>query len=94
MTEPHPRDPVRTFFGVALVAVGAMMMVLCGLCTAVFFIGGLIPHGDASFSGLSLVIGGIPTAIGVALFLVGRGMLRHPPGDAALRPPPSPPPPG
>jgi hypothetical protein len=54
----------------------------------VFFVGGLVPGGDRSFSGLALVLGGIPTAIGLGLFLAGRTLLRGP------KPPPSGLPPG
>ena len=50
MSEPARPDPVRTFFGVALVSVGLLMTCLCGLCTGVFLIGGLMPQGDASFA--------------------------------------------
>ncbi len=80
MTEPGPaNDPMRSFFGWLLLLVGGLMMTLCGLCTAVFFVAGLMPHGDASFTAMSLFIGGIPTAIGVGLFIAGRSLTRPPP---------------
>jgi len=72
--EPH--DPTRRFFGWLLLLVGGLIATLCGLCTAVFFVAGLIPHGDTSFTILSVFVGGIPTAIGVGLFVAGRALLR------------------
>jgi hypothetical protein len=76
MSEPRSDHSLRRFSGWLLLLVGGLVATLCGLCTAVFFVAGLIPHGDASFTRLSLLIGGIPTAIGVGLFLAGRALLR------------------
>ena len=78
MSEPQPSgdDALRSFFGWMLLLIGGLMTALCGLCTAVFFVGGLIDRGDASFSVLSIFIGGIPTAIGLGLFIGGRALLR------------------
>jgi hypothetical protein len=82
MSEPPPKEhPVQAFFGAALMAVGALMGGLCGLCTAVFVIGGLFSGGGAEFGGagmvvMALVIGGLPTLIGVGLFFGGRALWR------------------
>lgn len=80
MTAPRS-NPVLGFFGAMLIGVGALIAVLCGLCTGVFFIGGLFGGRGDMFGGvdiaiMSLFIGGIPTAIGVGLFYGGRAMLR------------------
>jgi len=78
MAAEPTRDPGRTFFGYVLVAVGGLMTALCGLCTATFMVAAVVPGGDTSFFVMALVIGGIPTGIGVALFVAGRAVLRHP----------------
>jgi hypothetical protein len=101
MSEPRP-DAVQRFFGGALIAVGALIFCLCGLCTAGFLVASLLPHADRSFAIMALVIGGIPTAIGFGMMQLGHAMHRGPqavaapPGDGeAPKPPPSSaPPPG
>lgn len=79
-------NSVKGFFGALLIAVGALMAGLCGLCTLVVAIGGLVTGGngggDEIFSGgdtviLALVIGGVPTAIGVGLFFIGNALWRQ-----------------
>jgi hypothetical protein len=84
MSEPTHRDPVRTFFGYVLVVVGGLMATLCGLCTLVFFVGGLVTGGSCcSVSAMALAVGVLPTALGLLLFFGGRAQLR-----VASRPPP------
>jgi hypothetical protein len=79
MSESNP-DPVLRFLGGALVAVGALIFALCGLCTAGVLIASMVPHGDHSFAVMALVIGGIPTAIGFAMMRVGHALhMRHGP---------------
>ncbi|HET6971377.1 MAG TPA: hypothetical protein VFH92_09650 [Phenylobacterium sp.] len=89
-----PPSPVRRFFGGLLMVVGGLMMGLCGLCTAVFLVasvfdggGGRELGGGGELAIMALVIGGIPTAIGVGLFVAGRSLLRTgraaSPADAA-----------
>jgi hypothetical protein len=89
MTDPKPPPtdrPASWFFGAALMALGALMVVLCGLCSVVgFFAGaGMVSEtgrgGVAAFvqsGALVLVFGGIPILIGVGLFLVGRNLCRQ-----------------
>ncbi|MGH6909147.1 MAG: hypothetical protein ACREE0_16980 [Phenylobacterium sp.] len=90
-------DPVRSFFGAALIAVGFLMMLLCGGCGALFFIAFLIGgiassnHEDISMVIMPIVLGGVPALVGFGLFVAGRA-LRRPASDP--RPPPSAPPPG
>lgn len=87
------RDPIARFFGGALLAIGFLMMVLCGGCGAVFFllylIGGLAHPNDLPMAVIPVIVGVLPALIGFGLFAWGRGLRRGPP-----RPPPSAPPPG
>jgi hypothetical protein len=81
MSEPE-RDPLRTFFGVALVAVGAMIATLCGLCTGAFLISGLLQPGGQGVAALAIPVGGIPTAVGLLLYWAGRKVLKPIPSIA------------
>ena len=92
MSEPRP-DPVQRFFGAALVAIGVLMMVLCGGCGAVIFLfyvlEGLSHPNDMSMAVIPIFVGGVPALIGFGIFAGGRALRRGP------RPPPSSaPPPG
>lgn len=82
--------PVQAFFGFLLLAVGLLMAGLCGLCTGAFIVGGLSSLGrNVGDAGgivlMALVVGGIPTVMGVGLFIAGRELLRgaRPPKRAA-----------
>jgi len=78
MAEPA-RDPVVTFFGVALLGIGVLMATLSGICTGIALVYGM--GGSAaglSITGIALVVGGVPFAIGLVLAWVGRVMLRPP----------------
>jgi hypothetical protein len=77
---PDARDPVVTFFGVALLGVGVLMATLCGLCTLVMLAFSMSEPGMAA---TSLIVGGVPFAIGLLLIWVGRQMLRPPAKPAA-----------
>ena len=76
-TEP---DLVRGFFRFALITVGVLMMLLCGGCGALFFIGFLISgltssnHEDVGMVIMPIVLGGVPALIGFGLFAVGRSL--------------------
>jgi len=90
MSEPTKSDSVARFIGGAMIAVGALIFGLCGLCTLTFLVAGMIPHGDRSFSMIALVVGGIPTALGFLLLRAGlttfRGRRRElSPGEAGYR---------
>lgn len=86
MSEPARRDPVRTFFGVALLGVGLLIATLCGLCTGIGLIVSAFSGREALGSaGIVLAVGALPTAIGVGLAWVGRIMLR-PPSPPPARP--------
>ena len=91
-------NPAMLVFGSALLmAVGALMIALCGGCT-LFIAGATLPGiltgaRDASYGGplliLSLFLGGLPALLGVVLFRAG---LRHYRAAGAKRPPSAPPP--
>ena len=68
---------VRHFFGTLLVVVGGLMAALCGSCGAFFFLAGMANLKDSQGYGqtsviLSLIMGGVPALIGLALFAWGR----------------------
>jgi hypothetical protein len=80
MTEPGARDPVRAFFGHLLIAVGFLIMLLCGGCGAVFFLFYLVDAfshpSNLAMTIFPLVLGGVPGLIGLGLFVVGRSLRR------------------
>ncbi len=82
MTDAPPVSSARRFFGVLLMAIGGLMAALCGGCGALFVFGGLIsmftsnPQDAPLIAGMGLVVGGVPAAIGVGLFLAGRSLVR------------------
>jgi hypothetical protein len=85
----------QRFVGGCLLAVGLLIATLCGACT--LLIAGAVLVSAFSQSGqgqlamivpgliVPAIIGGIPTAVGVALSVLGWRMVRRP------RPPPPPP---
>lgn len=77
-TEKGVGEPVVKLFGGLLMAVGALMVGLCGLCSAAFLVvtlGGS-PGAIGGMVVLALVVGGVPIAAGVALLLFGRRLWR------------------
>jgi hypothetical protein len=73
------------FFGGLLMAAGGLIAVSAGLCSAVVSFMALTESGataDMITVGLPLVLlfGGIPIAIGITLFFVGRMLYRERPG--------------
>jgi hypothetical protein len=88
MSEVEPkgkRNPLLMFFGACLMAVGALIATLCGLCT-VAVSGSMLATGGGSGgvdpSGTVLILflfGGLPTLFGVAVFGVGVWLVRHRP---------------
>jgi hypothetical protein len=93
----EPRDKPNQSFAIGgLIAIGALMVTLCGGCTA-YFLGSLAWASIVRDPGSGavpfilpgvLIVGGIPTLIGA---LVLRSALNRWRG---ARPPPSAPPPG
>ncbi|SFK15881.1 hypothetical protein [Caulobacter sp. UNC279MFTsu5.1] len=76
------RDPVGRLFGALLMAVGALMMALCGLCSLAFIVS-MVGSGGGDLGGmllLALVFGGVPIGVGFGIFWLGR-RLRRPKAD-------------
>lgn len=80
MTDEHTPSPTQRFVGALLMAVGGLMAALCGGCGALFVIGGLLSlfsrnaQDGPMLAGMGLVVGGIPAAMGVGLFIAGRAL--------------------
>ncbi len=76
-------DPLVVFIGNALMAIGVMLITVCGTCTAILGIPVLIDlakGGDGGLYGVGLVagiFGVIATAIGFGLFFSGRSLARN-----------------
>lgn len=75
-------DPLVAFIGNAFMAIGVMLITVCGTCTAIFGIpllldlakgGGSDPYDIGLVTG---VFGLIATAIGFGFFLGGRSLKR------------------
>ncbi len=83
-------SPVWRFFGWLLMAAGALIAGAAGLCSAVYLMILLPdlfgPSRDAyaqTFIWIVPVVGGVPIAVGLALFFGGRAMLRRGGGKPA-----------
>lgn len=70
---------VARAFGALLMAVGGLIAGLCGLCSAAVLVFAASQSlGDfAQFGLMALVIGGIPGAVGVGLFVWGRSLRKQ-----------------
>lgn len=82
MSAPQP-SPERRFFGAALMAVGGLIAALCGSCTVILSVAMIVeslnyPRELFSMLLMFLVVGGVPTLLGLMLFCWGR-RLRRPP---------------
>ncbi len=80
MSDHRPPDdnswPAGLLAGkIALIVIGLLMLVPCGLCTGAFVIGGLT-GGGLELAGMALIIGFIPIAIGAALLTIGLRIRR------------------
>lgn len=74
--------PAKRLFGALLIAAGFLIAGLSGLCSLGIFIASLasLRSSVLSFIGLlqtTLVIGGMPFAMGVGLILLGRAMRKE-----------------
>jgi hypothetical protein len=81
----NARRAGKRFLGGLLMAGGGLIALLCGLCSLVF-LGVMVssPGGGAGALGAFLtalfvvgLIGGIPTAVGVILFVIGLRIFRE-----------------
>lgn len=72
---------MKQFFGGLLLAIGILIMTGSGLCTVVVIGMGLssgMSANDAlSALPLPLIVGGVPFAVGVGLFFIGRNLARE-----------------
>jgi len=83
--EPSARDAVKRAFGSLLMLMGAMMAVLCGLCSALFLYIGFSERPDAlttaegfgATAGIVALFGGPPVLVGLGLFFLGRWLRRR-----------------
>jgi hypothetical protein len=78
--EPNRRIVAR-FFGGLLIAAGALVAALCGLCTLVFIIGGSLSSNSSEFGGdgmvvVALIVGGVPTVLGGLMIWGGVAIVR------------------
>lgn len=74
---------MKVFFGWILMAVGGLIALTCGLCTlgvAAYGVSGQAgsPPGPMSVVMMALIFGGVPTAAGVGLFILGLRLTRGP----------------
>ena len=72
---------VKSFLGGLLMVVGGLMAALCGLCTVAVVLEGFFgPRGELltgpDLAIVGLFVGGIPTLIGLGIFLIGRALRR------------------
>lgn len=80
---PPPGGPddhaVARVFGALLMAVGVLIMALCGLCTLAAF-GFSMADGPNLTEAITLILpmaaifGGVPAAVGFGLFALGRNL--------------------
>lgn len=72
--------PVKRFFGALLMAVGGLIVGLCGLCTVNYM---LMAPGDPTaipaMLFLAAIFGGVPIVVGVYAFICGRHLWRGAP---------------
>lgn len=79
------KNQVQVFIASLLIAVGALITLLCGACTAGFMVvvtAGAFHGGNIDWNAFSnafwpLTIGGIPTIAGVAILRTGLSMKRR-----------------
>ena len=68
------RDPVARLFGALLMAVGVLIMTLCGFCSLAFLFS-IAGSGQGAQGGmllLVLIFGGVPIGVGFLIFWLGR----------------------
>jgi hypothetical protein len=87
MTQRRSADALERFMGAAIMAIGLLVALLCGTCTAYFTFGALGSQGNQTFVILlALLLGGTPTVIGVAMFRFGLNLYRGNSPDAGPTP--------
>jgi hypothetical protein len=73
---------MKQVFGGILLAVGILIAGASGLCSLVV-LGSMLGNSADAMAGLPMVLlfGGVPFAIGLGLFFLGRSMLKRPESD-------------
>ncbi len=80
---PSPHVPKWTGWAVALVTIGALILIPSGLCTGAFGVGAAYEAATGSASDgldlltMAIVVGGPFIAAGVALILTGRSIAKR-----------------
>lgn len=79
---------MKSFFGALLLGVGILIAGASGLCMLLFFVTALTDGSSAGTEQMSylpavLIFAGVPLAIGLGLFYLGRNLLRQ--ADAESR---------
>jgi hypothetical protein len=66
-------------FGALLMAAGALIAGLSGLCSTVFLLSTFTGQGSdlVDAIGAVLALGAVPVALGLGLFFLGRGLWRQ-----------------
>ncbi len=81
MSQTPARSPAVVFLGWLLMAVGALIALTTGACTA-WVLAGLFANGSGGYGSaggwalLSLLFGGVPCLVGLGLFFGGRRLAR------------------
>lgn len=87
MSTPRPSESgdraVAKFFGLMLMAVGGLIVLLCGLCSLTFLAGAIVnmvhsPGSIAMMLPMIAIFGGVPGAIGLGVFFLGRNLWQGP----------------
>jgi hypothetical protein len=81
--KPNGDRIVAKLFGAMLMVVGGLIVLLCGLCSATFLVAAIsqaarTPQAQnfSTILAMVLIFGGVPIAVGVAVFLAGRRLYR------------------
>jgi hypothetical protein len=81
-------DPVARFFGGVMMAIGALIGGLAGLCTGAMVVTGLAgPHPEPGLALMGVLFGSVPIAIGIGAFFIGRMLWRRSSKRLADEPP-------
>ncbi|HEY5288961.1 MAG TPA: hypothetical protein VIJ59_02890 [Caulobacteraceae bacterium] len=78
--QPPPSNTGQRIVGILLMAAGALVATLCGLCSLAV-VGGnqVFSPNAAGLDAMVAVIGGVPTVAGVVTFFAGLMVWRHKP---------------
>ena len=89
MTNEDSGRPVAKLFGALLMAVGGLIVGLCGLCSLAFM-GAMGVGNAAGMLFLVAIFAGIPIMVGIFIFIGGRNLWRGPRPQSAPSSPRSP----